>query len=78
MKYDKVLLDHGSGGKISHRMTRDLLLPAFNNPILGRAERRGHFRAAGPAARRSPRTPTPSTPSSFPAGTSASWPSTAR
>jgi hydrogenase expression/formation protein HypE len=34
MKYDKVLLDHGSGGKISHRMTQDLLLPAFNNPIL--------------------------------------------
>jgi hydrogenase expression/formation protein HypE len=34
MKSDKVLLDHGSGGKISHRMTRDLLLPAFNNPIL--------------------------------------------
>jgi len=34
MKSDKVLLDHGSGGKISHRMTRDLMLPAFNNPIL--------------------------------------------
>jgi len=34
MKYDKVLLDHGSGGRISHRMTQDLLLPAFNNPIL--------------------------------------------
>jgi hydrogenase expression/formation protein HypE len=34
MKYDKVLLDHGSGGKISHRMTQDLLLPAFDNPIL--------------------------------------------
>jgi len=34
MKYDKVLLDHGSGGKISHRMTQDLMLPAFNNPIL--------------------------------------------
>jgi hydrogenase expression/formation protein HypE len=34
MKADKVLLDHGSGGKISHRMTQDLLLPAFNNPIL--------------------------------------------
>jgi hydrogenase expression/formation protein HypE len=34
MKHDKVLLDHGSGGKISHRMTKDMLLPAFNNPIL--------------------------------------------
>ena len=34
MKTDKILLDHGSGGKISHRMTRDMLLPVFNNPIL--------------------------------------------
>ncbi|MCU0604554.1 MAG: hydrogenase expression/formation protein HypE [Desulfobacterales bacterium] len=34
MKPDKVLLDHGSGGRISHRMTQDLLLPAFDNPIL--------------------------------------------
>jgi len=34
MKPDKVMLDHGSGGKISHRMTRELLLPAFDNPIL--------------------------------------------
>lgn len=34
MKFDKVMLDHGSGGRISHRMTQDLLLPAFNNPIL--------------------------------------------
>jgi hydrogenase expression/formation protein HypE len=34
MKPDKILLDHGSGGRISHRMTQDLMLPAFNNPIL--------------------------------------------
>ncbi len=34
MTHNKVLLDHGSGGKISHQMTRDLMLPAFNNPIL--------------------------------------------
>ena len=34
MKHDKILLDHGSGGKISHRMTKDMLLPIFNNPIL--------------------------------------------
>jgi len=34
MKSDKVMLDHGSGGKISHRMMQDLLLPVFNNPIL--------------------------------------------
>jgi hydrogenase expression/formation protein HypE len=34
MKHDKILLDHGSGGKVSHRMTKDMLLPIFNNPIL--------------------------------------------
>lgn len=34
MKSDKILLDHGSGGKISHHMTREMLLPVFNNPIL--------------------------------------------
>jgi hydrogenase expression/formation protein HypE len=34
MKADKILLDHGSGGKISHSLTRDLLLPAFDNPAL--------------------------------------------
>ncbi len=34
MKFEKILLDHGSGGKISHSLTRDLLLPIFNNPIL--------------------------------------------
>ena len=34
MKPDQILLDHGSGGKISHRLTTDLLLPVFDNPIL--------------------------------------------
>ena len=34
MKFDKISLDHGSGGKISHSLTTDLLLPVFNNPIL--------------------------------------------
>ncbi|MCP3953973.1 MAG: hydrogenase expression/formation protein HypE, partial [Desulfobacterales bacterium] len=34
MKTDKILLDHGSGGKISHSLTKDLLLPVFGNPIL--------------------------------------------
>ena len=34
MKSDKILLDHGSGGKISHRLTTDMLLPVFNNSIL--------------------------------------------
>ena len=34
MKTDKILLDHGSGGKISHQLTTDVLLPAFDNSIL--------------------------------------------
>ena len=34
MKPDKILLDHGSGGKISHRLTTGVLLPVFDNPIL--------------------------------------------
>ncbi len=34
MTHDKILLDHGSGGKVSHSLTKDLLLPVFGNPIL--------------------------------------------
>ena len=38
MKSEKILLDHGSGGKISHRLTADLLLPAFDNPVLAQLD----------------------------------------
>ncbi len=31
---NKILLDHGSGGKMAHQLTAELLLPMFNNPIL--------------------------------------------
>jgi len=31
---NKILLDHGSGGKISHAMIAEMMLPAFGNPIL--------------------------------------------
>ncbi|MCD4742699.1 MAG: hydrogenase expression/formation protein HypE [Desulfobacteraceae bacterium] len=34
MAENKVLLDHGSGGKISHSMMSDIILPLFNNPVL--------------------------------------------
>jgi len=34
MKNDKILLDHGSGGKISHNLTREMMLPVFDNDIL--------------------------------------------
>ncbi len=38
MKTDKVLLDHGSGGKISHAMMSDLILPLFDNPVLSKLD----------------------------------------
>ena len=38
MGNDTVLLDHGSGGKISHDMISNMILPAFNNPILARLD----------------------------------------
>lgn len=34
MKTEKILLDHGSGGKASHSLITDLLVPPFENPIL--------------------------------------------
>jgi hydrogenase expression/formation protein HypE len=34
MKSDKILLDHGAGGKVSHRLTKELILPILGNPIL--------------------------------------------
>ncbi|NNG02164.1 MAG: hydrogenase expression/formation protein HypE [Desulfobacteraceae bacterium] len=34
MTSDKILLDHGSGGRISHHLTADLLLPLFTNEFL--------------------------------------------
>jgi hydrogenase expression/formation protein HypE len=34
MQFDKILLDHGSGGKVAHQLTTDVLLPMFENPML--------------------------------------------
>lgn len=34
MTMDKILLDHGSGGRMAHHLTTDVLLPLFDNPIL--------------------------------------------
>ncbi|MBU2622845.1 MAG: hydrogenase expression/formation protein HypE [Proteobacteria bacterium] len=36
MKTDRILLDHGSGGKISHLLTMDIMLPVFDNPMLSK------------------------------------------
>ncbi|OQX03850.1 MAG: hydrogenase expression/formation protein HypE [Desulfobacteraceae bacterium IS3] len=38
MKTGKVLLDHGSGGKIAHELISDMILPIFDNPILSRLD----------------------------------------
>lgn len=35
---DTVLLGHGSGGKLSAELLRDVFLPAFGNPLLARLE----------------------------------------
>ena len=34
MTSELISLDHGSGGKIAHRLTAELFLPLFDNPIL--------------------------------------------
>lgn len=38
MKDGIILLDHGSGGRMSHRLISDMLLPCFDNPILARLD----------------------------------------
>jgi hydrogenase expression/formation protein HypE len=35
---DRVLLGHGSGGKLSAELVRDIFLPAFSNPALARLD----------------------------------------
>jgi hydrogenase expression/formation protein HypE len=34
MENDLILLDHGHGGKLSHDLIREVILPAFNHPLL--------------------------------------------
>ncbi len=38
MTEEKILLDHGSGGKISHSMFSELILPLFENPELSKQD----------------------------------------
>ncbi|MEA3453520.1 MAG: hydrogenase expression/formation protein HypE, partial [Candidatus Caldatribacteriota bacterium] len=38
MKEDKILLNHGSGGKLSFNLIKKLVLPNFNNPYLKRLD----------------------------------------
>lgn len=34
MNSDKILLDHGSGGKVAHKLITELFIPSFNNSFL--------------------------------------------
>ncbi len=47
MKQDKILLDHGAGGKMSHQLTMDILLPVFNSPLLAGLDDGAVFDAGG-------------------------------
>ena len=38
MSEEKILLDHGSGGKISHSMFSEMILPLFDNPELAKQD----------------------------------------
>src|SRR5450755_1031140 len=44
---DTVLLGHGSGGKLSAELIRDVFLPALNNPILSRLDDQAIVRVNG-------------------------------
>src|SRR5215469_7710331 len=44
---DTILLGHGSGGKLSAGLLRDIFLPAFANPLLSRLEDQAVFEIAG-------------------------------
>jgi hydrogenase expression/formation protein HypE len=35
---EQILLDHGSGGKISHHLVKDTFLPIFDNPLLAQMD----------------------------------------
>jgi hydrogenase expression/formation protein HypE len=47
MKIEKILLDHGSGGKMAHQLTTELLLPLFANPLLSPLHDGAVFDVAG-------------------------------
>ena len=47
MKPDKILLDHGAGGKMSHHLTLEMILPVFDNPILADLNDGAIFEIAG-------------------------------
>ncbi|MBZ5585644.1 MAG: hydrogenase expression/formation protein HypE [Acidobacteriia bacterium] len=44
---DRILLGHGSGGKLSAELMRDIFLPALSNPMLDRLDDQAVFAAGG-------------------------------
>lgn len=44
MDNDKILLDHGAGGKMSHELTTNILLPVFDSPELANLDDGAVFR----------------------------------
>jgi hydrogenase expression/formation protein HypE len=38
MKDEKVMLDHGAGGRVSHSLIADIMLPVFDNPVLSQLD----------------------------------------
>ncbi len=47
MKSDKILLDHGSGGRASHKLVSELILGYFTNPILNEINDSATFHTNG-------------------------------
>ena len=44
---DTILLGHGSGGKLSAQLLRDIFLPAFANPVLGKLDDQAALQIGG-------------------------------
>ena len=47
MNSEKILLDHGAGGRMSHQLTTDILLPVFDSPLLAGLDDGAVFEAGG-------------------------------
>ena len=47
MDHDRISLDHGSGGRLTHDLIAEMMLPAFHNPILAQMEDGAAFDIAG-------------------------------
>ena len=70
---DTVLLDHGAGGKASHAMFAEMILPLFENAHLARQDDGAVFDV--PAGKLAFSTDSYTVdPIFFPAGISGSWP----